>query len=81
MSINGTNVEDFSHEDAVRLLKEATTPVTLVVTDPDTNRYRITYYTMNVFPQSVVKIQKILLTIPMNSRVKAGSKCMIFDAH
>ena len=39
VSINGTNVEDFSHEDAVRLLKEATTPVTLVVTDPDTNRY------------------------------------------
>ncbi|XP_063681149.1 multiple PDZ domain protein-like [Bolinopsis microptera] len=38
VSINGTNVEDFSHEDAVRLLKEATTPVTLVVTDPDTNR-------------------------------------------
>ena len=38
VSINGTNVEDFTHQDAVRILREATSPVTLVVTDPDTNR-------------------------------------------
>ena len=38
VSINGTNVDGFTHEHAVALLREANNPVTLVVTDPDTNR-------------------------------------------
>ena len=32
----------------MRLLKEATTPVTLVVTDPDTNRYGLGLGSANV---------------------------------